>query len=35
MGQAIDDDKVMLFDPWKDRILDQTEFETKDGIAGC
>ena len=32
MGQAIEDDRVVLFDPWKDVILNQTEFEKKMGL---
>ena len=32
MGQAIDDDRLVVFDPWKDQILNQTEFEKKMGL---
>lgn len=33
MGQAIDDDIVVMFDPWKDTFLNRTEFEKKMGFA--
>ena len=32
MGQAIEDDRVIMFDPWKDVFLNQTEFEKKMGF---
>jgi DNA polymerase-1 len=32
MGQAIEDDRVVLFDPWKDVILNQKLFEEKMGL---
>ena len=32
MGQAIDDQKIMVFDPWKDQMFDQKEFEERMGI---
>ena len=32
MGQAIEDDRVIMFDPWKDVFLNQTEFEEKMGF---
>lgn len=33
MGQAIEDDIVVIFDPWKDTFLNQTKFEEKMGFA--
>ncbi len=32
MGQAIDDDRLVIFDPWKDSILNQKAFEEKMGL---
>ncbi len=32
MGQAIDDQKIVVFDPWKDQIYDQKAFEERMGI---
>lgn len=32
MGQAIDDDRLVIFDPWKDSILNQKAFEEKMGV---
>lgn len=33
MGQAIDDNRLVIFDPWKDQLLNQAEFEKKMGFA--
>lgn len=33
MGQAIEDDIVVMFDPWKDTFLNQSAFEAKMGFA--
>ena len=33
MGQAIDNDRLVVFDPWKDQFLNETEFEKKMGFA--
>lgn len=35
MGQAVEDQKVMLFDPWKDQMIDQQAFETKMGFPAA
>lgn len=32
MGQVIEDQKVVLFDPWKDKIFDQKAFEERMGL---
>lgn len=32
MGQAIDDQKIVVFDPWKDALIDQKAFEEKMGF---